>query len=200
MTIAKADILTEVNDNLQEEFAAGDIETSIQKCLDDISEEDLLVDSDSSQSLSIGDKTLDLPTGFRAMIAISLTLTGSGSEQYPLIALKGGHRQYRELRHNDDSTGIPRYYSEYDDKFYLWRPTNQAATVLIEYYKNHPQDVDNIEFADNFKNAIYAGVTYYLALKHKKTSYVQLWLPIYENAKEKRTDAIVHIPRFVRGN
>ena len=95
---------------------------------------------------------------------------------------------------------LPEGYSEYDDKFYLWRPTNQAATVLIEYYKNHPQDVDNIEFADNFKNAIYAGVTYYLALKHKKTSYVQLWLPIYENAKEKRTDAIVHIPRFVRGN
>ena len=167
--------------------------------MDDLSEEDLLVETDETQTLVSDDTTLDEPTGFRALINIVLTITSSGSEQFPLIPLKGGHREYRRLRHNDDSIGIPRWFSNFDGKFYLWRPANQAFTSLIEYYKNHPQDVDNIEFGDNFKNAIYAGVTYKMALEKGRTRMIQLWLPIYEDAKLKRANSIVHQPRIVEG-
>lgn len=198
MTIAKADILTEVNDNLQ--TALTDIDKFIQKALDDLSEEDLLVGTDDTQTLASGDKTLNEPTGFRALVNIVLTITSSGSKQHPLIALRGGHKSYRELRHNDNSTGIPRWFSNFDGKFYLWRPPNQAFTSLIEYYKNHPAlSGDNIEFEVNFKNAIYAGSTFYTSLKYNRTAAISLWGPAYADAKRKRIDSIVHVPRFVRG-
>lgn len=197
MSILKAGILTRVNERLETSFT--DIDTAIQEILDELSEEDLLVDTDDTQTLSSGDTTLDEPAGFRAMVAITLTITSSGSEQFPLIALKQGHRQYRELRHNDDSVGIPRWYSNFNGKFYLWRPPNQDFTSLIEYYKDHPQDVDNIEFGDNFRNVIYAGATYKVALKMGRSRMIGLWLPVYENAKAKRVNSIVHPPRIVRG-
>lgn len=199
MTIAKADILTEVNDNLQ--TALTDIDKFIQKVLDDLSEEDLLVGTDDTQTLVAGDKTLNEPTGFRALVNIVLTITSSGSEQFPLIGLKQGHTEYRKLRHNDNSTGIPRWFSNFDGKFYLWRPANQAFTSLIEYYKDHPAlSGDNIEFGDNFRNAIYAGATFYAALGAGRTRMIQIWGSAYADAKRKRIDSIVHIPRFVRGN
>lgn len=195
MTIAKADILTEVNDNLQ--TALTDIDKYIQKALDDLSEEDLLVGTDPDQTLESGDTTLDEPTGFRALVNIVLTL--NGSEQFPLIALKGGHKSYRELRHNDSSTGIPRWFSNFNAKFFLWRPPSQAYTALIEYYKDHPQDVDDIEFGDNFRNAIYAGATFYTSLKFARVNAMSIWKPMYDDAKRKRVDSIVHPPRIVRG-
>lgn len=200
MTIAKADILTEVNENLQTSFTASEIATRIQAILDDLSEEDLLVETDSTQTLADGDTTLNEPTGFRALVAITLTITSSSSEQYPLIKLKGGHKQYRELRHNDDTTGIPRWFSNFDGKFYLWRPPSQAFTSLIEYYKDHPQDIDTIEFGDIYQEAIYAGVTWKMAVKQGRTRMINLWGLIYHNAKQKRIDAMAHQPRIVRGN
>ncbi len=198
MAIEKADILTRVNERLLTNFT--DIDTQIQEILDDLSEEDLLVGSDPDQTLVSGDTTLDYPTGFRAMVAITLTVTSGGSEQFPLIALKQGHRQYRELRHNDASTGIPRWYSDFNEKFYLWRPPNQAFSVLIEYYKNHAQNVETIEFGDNFKNVIYAGVTWKVALEQSRTRMIQQWGPVYFDAKQKRIDTANFQPQFVHGN
>jgi len=199
MSILKADILTEVNDNLQTSLT--DIDKFIQKALDDLSEEDLLVGTDDDQTLVSDDTTLDEPTGFRALIAITLTITSSGSEQYPLIALPQGHQQYRALRHNDDTIGIPRWFSNFNGKFYLWRPANQAFSSLIEYYKDHPAlSGDNIEFGDIFRNAIYAGATFYTALKYSRTKALSIWSPMYESAKKKRIDSTVHQPRFVRGS
>lgn len=277
MTIAKADILTEVNDNL--EIGLTDIDKFIQKTLDDLSEEDLLVDTDSAQALVSGDLTLNEPTGFRALVAITLTIpsatatrttysfadsnpdtildssnsflsdgfvagqkiTVSGSasnnkrleidtitagvitlisgntltieaagatvtimaggpEQFPLLALPTGHQQYRKLRHNDNSTGIPRWFSNFNGQFFLWRPPNQAFTALIEYYKDHPQSVASIEFGDSFRNAIYAGSTFYTSLKYQRAKSISIWKPMYDDAKQKRINSTVHIPRFVRGS
>lgn len=280
MSIDKSDILIEVNDNLQ--LNETDIDRFIQKALDDLSEEDLLVDTDATQSLVAGDLTLNEPAGHRALIAITLTLpiatatrttysfadsdpdtildssnsfltdgflagqkitvsgstsnnknleidtitagvitliTGNtltvesagetitimanGKEQFPLIGLKRGHSQYRGLRHNDDSTGIPRWFSNFDGKFFLWRPPNQAFTSLIEYYKNHPAlsgSEGSIEFDDNFRNAIYAGATFYTALKFGRTKALLIWGPMYESAKKKRIDSVVQQPRFVNGS
>ena len=197
MTILKADILTRVNSRLQ--TAETDIDVEIQETLDDLSEHDLLVGSDASQSLVADDTTLDYPTGFRAMIALTLTITASGSEQFTLQKLKGGHREYRDLRHNDNSNGIPRQYSDFNEKFYLWRPANAAMTALIEYYKDHPVDVANIEFGEMFRNVIYAGVTYRVALEKGRTRMIDIWRPIYLNALQKRIEADYDQPRIVKG-
>lgn len=200
MAILKADILTRVNARLQTNFSAEDIATQIQETLDDLSEEDLLIGTDDNQTLSSGDTVLVHPTGFRALVAITLTLTSSGSAQFPLIALKQGHKEYRGLRHNDSTTGIPRWFSDFDSQFFLWRPPNQNFTSLIEYYKNHPQDINAIEFDDNYKNVINAGVTFKMALENGRSRMIQIWGAIYTDAKQKRIDSFVHQPRFVRGN
>ena len=276
MAILKAAILTRVNERLQTSFT--DIDTQIQEVLDDLSEEDLLVGTDSTQTLVSGDLVLDEPTGFRALVAITLTIpsvtatrttyafvdsnpntitdssnsfitdgfvagqiitvTGSasnnknltidtvvagtitliagntltaeaagatvtimanGSEQFPIVALKGGHQEYRKLRHNDRSTGIPRWQSNFNAQFFLWRPPNQAFTSLIEFYKAHPQNVDAIEFSDNYKNAINAGATWKMALEKGRERMIALWGAIYADAKQKRIDSFSHIPRIVRG-
>ena len=200
MAILKADIITFVNDALQESFSGADLDIPIQMCLDDMSKEDMLVDKDSSQTLVNGTTVLVEPTGYRALVAITLKITASGSEQTPLYPLKGGHQEYRALRHNDDSVGIPRWYSHFNGQFWLWRPANQAMTSLIEYIKDHPQTVDAIEFDETkFKNTVFAGSCYYTALKKKKLSYIALWRPLYEDAKKKDSDSIPQQPRFVRG-
>lgn len=201
MTILKADILIDVNGNLQTDgqFSGNDIDVQIQKVLDDLSEEDLLVGTDDSQTLVSGNKTLAYPTGFRAMVSITLTITSSGSEQFPLIKLQGGHEEYRALRHNDDSVGIPRWYSDFNSLFHLWRPANQAFTSLIEFYKDHAQNVNTIEFADNFKNVIYAGATFYLATKLGRTRMINQWGALYLDAKQKRIAAMPRNPHIVKG-
>lgn len=199
MTIAKANILTRVNQRLQTNFSGTELDTQIQEILDELSEEDLLVGSDATQTLSSGDTTLNEPSLFRALIAISLTITSSGSEQYPLVKLKGGHKQYRELRHNDDSMGIPRFFSHFNGKFYLWRPPSQGFSSLIEFYKDHAQDVGTIEFGDIFTNVINAGVTWKAALEAGRSRMIGIWGPVYANAKQKRINSTAHQPRIVRG-
>lgn len=200
MAIEKADILIEVNDNLNTKLT--DIDRFIQKTLDDLSEEDLLTDEDDSQTLSNGGLTLDEPDGYRAMVALTLTVTSGSSEQFPLIKLPGGQRQYRALRHNDNAVGIPRWFSQYKGKFYLWRPANQDFSALIEYYKDHPVlsgETGGIEFGDNFRNVIYAGATFYTALKFSRAKALQIWSPMYESAKQKRINAFPRQPRITRG-
>ena len=198
MAIEKATILVQVNKRLQ--LAETDIDVPIQEILDDLSEEDLLEDTDGDQTLVNGSTTLDEPTGFRALIDIVLTVTATGSEQFPLIALKGGIKEYDQLRHNDNTVGIPRWFANSNGQFFLWRPANQAFSSLIRYYKDHPQDVDNIEFGDNYKNAIYAGVAMKVAMEKSNTRMINQWAAIYGDAKQKRINSTVHIPRFVRGN
>ena len=156
--------------------------------------------TDDSQTLTSGSLTLDEPTGFRALKDIVLTVTATGSEQFPLMSLKRGIVEYDQLRHNDNTVGIPRWYANDNGQFFLWRPANQAFSSLIRYYKDHPQDVSNIEFGDIFKNAINAGATMYVAMDKSNTRMINQWAAIYGDAKQKRINSIVHIPRFVQGN
>lgn len=179
--IVKADIIADVNENLQTAFSSTDLDRAIIKTLTDMSNRSLLVGTDEDQSLAAGDGTLDFPTGYRFAIAITLT-DASSAVQAPLIPLPGGHNEYRQLTQNDSSTGKPEWFSEFNKQFHLWRATNQAYTVLIEYYKNHAKDAGNIEFETEFENLMFAGATYWKAVAAKRVSSIQIWAPIYANA------------------
>ena len=180
--IVKADIITDVNENLQTEYSTTgtDLDRAIIKTLTDMSNRGLLVGSDATQTLADGDTTLDYPTGFRSAITITLT-DSSGTEKTPLIKLPGGHQEYRRLRHNDNVTGTTEWYSEFNKKFYLWRPVDQAYTTLIEYRKNHAKNADSIEFETEFESLMFAGATFWKAVAMKRVSSIQLWSPIYQN-------------------
>lgn len=193
MTIAASDILTFVNNALRR--SETDIDIQIQAVLDDLSEADLLHGTDTSQSLESGDTTLDVPTLCRSIIAITLTNDDDIADE-PLRELKGGMLEYRRLRDNDSATGIPEYYTEFNGYYYLWRPPDGDYDANIEYIKDHAQDVDNIEFGDIFKNAIYAGAAFEVALRFGLERYIAIWGAKYADAKQKRINAMpmsVHI-------
>lgn len=178
--IVKADIITDVNENLQIAATGTDLDRAIIKTLTDMSNRALLVGTDAIQTLADGDTTLVYPTGFRRGGVINITLIdGSGAEKTPLIKLPGGHQEYRELRHNDDSSGTTEWYSEFNKKFYLWRPADRAYTTLIEFRKNHPKDADNIEFETEFESLMFAGTTYWHAVAKNRSASIKLWAPIY---------------------
>jgi len=176
--ITKANIIADVNDNLQTALSGTDLDRAINKVLVDMSKRGLLVDKDATQTLVDGSLTLAYPTGFRHAIAITLT-DADGNELSPLRKL--GHAKYRELRKNDDATGTVEWYSEFDELIYLWRPAGQAYTTLIEYRKNHAKDPDNIEFSTDFENLMFAGATFWKATSMKNTSGIAIWAPIYQN-------------------
>ncbi len=178
--IVKADIIDDVNDNLQLALAGTELDIAIIKTLTDMSKRGLLVGIDDTQILADGDTTLAYPTGFRKGGVINITLIdASGAEKGPLVKLHGGHNEYRKLRHNDSSAGITIWFSEFNKEFYLWRPANQAYTTLIEYSKNHAKDADNIEFETEFENLMFAGASYWYAAKLGRSTGIALWGPIY---------------------
>ena len=178
--ILKADIIEDVNDNLQTGFETDgtDLDKTIIKTLTDMSNRSLLVGSDDSQSLVLDDRTLAYPTGFRH--AINITLTDSdGDEKMPLLKLKGGHKQYREYIGENSSSGKPEFYSVFNKFFWLWKPAGEAFTTLIEFYKDHPKSADSIEFETKFESVMFAGTTFWYAVKLNRTASIALWAPIY---------------------
>ncbi len=198
MSIEKDNIITFVNEALRELYSDTDLDVAIQTCLNDLSKESLLVDTDDSQSLASGDTTLDYPDGFREIVAITLTNANDNTDE-PLEPLAGGHEEYRALVLSGTSRGTPKYYSEFDDKFWLWSMPGAAFTVKIEHYKAHPQDVDDIEFGDDFANVINFGTAYYKALIAAKTTYISVWGPPYIIEKDAVRLLVPQQPHIVRG-
>lgn len=202
MATTVALILEEVNENLQTAFTVTQILKAVQWVLNDLSRKDMLVGTETTQTLAANDKTLDFPDGFRAMVAITLTNTASGAEQDPLRKLRGGHEEYRRLRYNDVSVGIPYYYSRFNKKFYLWRPSDTNYTTLIEYYKDHAVLADatgTIEFDDTFTDALNSGTTYRMAMQKGRTRMINTWGPDYFEERTKKDNEIYRNPRIVRG-
>lgn len=173
MAIDKDDILIFVNNALQKSFAVTDIEPEIKTVLQKLSDNDLLIGSDDT-NYPANTVTIDQPTGFRSEIALTPTNSG-GVECDPLFALPGGYQEYRTLKSNDANRGIPTAYTLFNKVFYIWRPLNTAYDILIDYYKNHPLDPDNIEFGDEFTDCINSGVTYYKARNQALRTYMGDW-------------------------
>ncbi len=203
MSIDKANILIFVNRALKTVEADGDIDIEIQTILDDLSEEDLLeatlnADDDDGITLAAGQSSFDLPADWRDYSAITLT-TQAGVNQDPLQAIPGGIDQLRAVKSNDSGTGTPQWYTVFGTTVEIWRPSSGIFTVKQEYTKNHPQSVKAIEFLDIFKNAINFGTTAEVSARLNRTAGINLWLPKYLAAKQKRINAKPMQPSISRG-
>lgn len=177
MAILKADILTFVNDALNENFQDGEIDSEIKTVLRKMSNKDLLVGSDT-ETINANDTTMVIPTGHRATFAITLTDT-AGVAYEPLVKIL--HNEYRSLKQENSATGRPENYSEFNGTWFLWRPSNAEYEVLKEYYKDHPADPDNIEFGDEFEEILLSGTTFYKARNKNKQTYA-FWKGEFEEA------------------
>lgn len=178
-------------------FSGTQLHKAIQMCLNDLSNENLLVDTDEIQTLTSGDLSIAYPTDFKDLVSITL-VDSSSVEGKPLIKLPDGHKEYRKLRQNDASTGVTSWYSEFDNKFWLWRPINDNYTPKIEYYRRHPQTPTAILFGEEFRNAIYFGTIYYKALLRKMRDHIAEWRPVYLIEKNERRAAAPEQPRITR--
>ena len=184
-SITKADIETFINACMEDDITAASLTEAIKLCMADISNTGLLVGSDTTQTLEDGDLTLDTPDYYKDVLNILLTDDGDLLKD-PLIALSGGHEEYRRLMADSTSTGTPKYYSEYNGSFYLYPPPDDDYTVNIEYQKYDDQDADDIEFDGEFSNALKFGSLYFYAMMKSRDRYVALWGPKYEVEKEMR--------------
>lgn len=200
MAIVKAEILAFVNKALKTEnlLGAGDIDVDIQIILDDLSEEDLLEASDDTINLVANDASFSPPDDLRDISAITLT-DASGINQRPLLELPGGINRLRLVKRSDSAVGTPRYYVRFNDTIFLWRSADAAYDVLLEYTKNHAQGVDTIGFNDIYRATINYGVTAEVAARFNRTAGINLWLPKYLAAKQKRIDSKPEQPSISLG-
>jgi hypothetical protein len=185
MTILKASIESFINVCMEEAISADSLTEAIKLCMADISNIGLLNSVDISQTLSDGDLTLDVPARYKDVLGIQLTDDGDDLQD-PLIALSGGQEEYRLLMAESVTTRTPEWYSEYDGSFYLYPPPGVDYTVNIEYQKYDNQDDTNIEFGDEFSNALKFGSLYFYAMMKSRERYLNIWGPKYEHEKEMR--------------
>lgn len=194
----KTAILAFVNEALNENYSSSDLDIAINACLADLSNDDLLIAQDTSQTLTSSSLTLAYPTNYRSVISIVIISSG-GVRQGPLLEIPGGYREYCNLRDNDANKGTVEWFAEHKELFHLWRPPNASFTTEIDYYRDHPQTPDDILFSEGFRNAIYFGTTFFKALLSKRNTDAANWGPMYAEEKKNRILAAPETPRITRG-
>lgn len=197
MSIAKADILTFVNGALKRSFSGTQIDVQIQSVLNKLSAKELLVGTDTDQSLASDDEYLNYPTNYKRLI--SIVLNNGSTDGEPLEPIPGGYLEYLRWMEGAVSTGEPEWFTAHNSKFYVWRPANGAYTASIEFYKNHAKDLDNIEFGDEFTDVINAGAAYKVALRYGLSRYLNIWEPEYGRLLQERIDNAPMLPTIVQG-
>lgn len=180
MAIEKADNLAFVKQALKETgFVQADVDEAIKATLTDLAKFNLLTATPVEVAKVSGDKTLDFPTLFKKLV--SITPNDGSVDRNPLLPIPGGYKEYRRWLSGTQTQSTPgqMWYAQYNKKFFIYPTLGQSFTFTIEYYQHSARDVDNIAYGDEFANAINYGSTYHAALFRKKTSYIEMWLPIY---------------------
>ena len=190
MAILKADILTFVNEALEEDLSGTELDLAIELTLTDMSDYNLLVAQAGPESIAIGDQSITTPTGFREALVVQLTHTDTSKLKEPLNKLPGGLKEYRELMAESSSNAEPRWWTESDGTFFLYPPANAAYTGLIDFYKDHPEDADNIEYGDEFSNCVRYGTAFHYAMLKTRERYMNIWGPKYDAEKSLRRAVI----------
>jgi hypothetical protein len=196
MSILRADILTFVNNVLREAFSGTQLDEEIKACLADLSKANLLVDTETDV-LTIGDSSVALPDDFKQEVSIVPSLA---SVNYtPLKPFPGGFPKLQDAM-TGTPTGLPEYYAIFNKTMYFYPAASSAYTLTTSYYKHHAKTADTIEFGNDFSNAINFGSAYYAALFRKKSSYIEIWRPIYEEEKAKMIALTPTQPHIIRGS
>lgn len=202
MAILKADILTFTNNVLKEAFSGTQLDEEIKACLADLSKANLLTAQDA-HVLTTGDKSFALPDDFKEEASIVPSLNSISYS--PLIPFPGGLKAYKEAMATYEETssspaGLPAYYVIYKKYMHIYPGAGAAYTITTEYYKHHAKTADTIEFSDDFTNAINFGTAYFAALFRKKSSYIEIWRPVYEEEKAKMIALAPIQPHIIRGS
>lgn len=203
MAITKAEIITFWNQARKGglESTSEVLDVAIQACFDDLSEFNFLLSSDTSQTLTSSDTYLEYPDLYKKLVIGGIILNDGNYDLRPLIKFGGGWEEYatRMRSFNDGGRSIPRQYAENNKRFYLYPPPGASYTATIWFYKFHAKDVANIEFGDEFRNAIYYGTVYHKSMIQGNPKYEAIWKPRYYEQKHLRRLNANSQPAIVRG-
>jgi hypothetical protein len=203
MTIAKAVVIAFWNEARKGKLAstATALDIALQACLDDLSNFNFLLKSDTGQTLTSSSKYLEYPTLYKKVVKGGIVLNDGNYDLSPLIKLPGGWEEYGQLMRsfNDGGRTTPTNFAEIDRKFYLYRPPGASYTSKIWFYKYHAQDVATIEFGDEFKNAICFGTVYFKSTIQGNAKYEAIWEPRYREQKALCRLNMPSQPAIVRG-
>jgi hypothetical protein len=189
-SITKAQIIAFCNkawESSEDTATSTKFDEALQLALDQITMEvGVLRVRDTSQDIEAGDTSIAWPTGMvpGGLVALSLTDV-SGNEYKPLEYLKGGLREYRQLRNRSTSSSRPLWFVEGEgNNWYLWPTTDQTYNVTVDYYRTHPQDVATILLPDPCRKALKLGTVFHEAVLRRNVEYQQTWGPLYARELE----------------
>ena len=193
--ISAGGVLTFVNNVLRR--SETDVDTQLQSTLDDLSQGPYIAGVDSSQSVADGDEYLARPDEYYSMV--SIVLNDGTSDMQPLKAFPGGYKAYKDEKGNVGSvyTSHPLYYVVWGTYIWLYPIPGQTYTARIDYWKVHAQDVDTIEFSDEWRRAVNFGTTFEVAMKYKLADHISIWGQRYEMEKERQRLSHPGQPRIV---
>ena len=154
MTIAKADILTEVNNRLG--LGLTDIDTELQAIMTEVSAlTPGILQKTGSVTVLINTTNIALPTDIINDVAVV------DSDGVPLTK-KSFQLVISKLRAST-SAATPKIYAFFDRKIYVY-PKALAATVLTLYYDHDDTSVGSIGLPDEAAEALIEGVCYKVEL------------------------------------
>ena len=161
--ITKAEIITFWNEARKGALVSGSnvLDVAIQLCLNDLSNHNFLKSSDTTQTLTSTDTTLAYPTLYKSLIDGGIILNDGSFDLEPLTRISW--RDYRNAMtsFNAGLRSTPKVYAEQNKLFYLYAPPGQSYTTTLWFFKYHAQNVTDIEFKEEFRNAVYFGTTFF---------------------------------------
>lgn len=187
MSILKASIVSFVNNRLNENFSADEIDDEILTTLDDLASFNLLTSDTATVAAVSGATSIAVPDDFKMLITIT-PIDASNNQLRPLVAFEGGFEAYKRslTTPGDTIRDRPHSYVKKGNLFFVYPTLSGSFTFDIDYYRHHPDDLSDIQFNDSFRNAIKFGAAYYTALFRNKVTYINLWRPIYQEERQKQ--------------
>jgi len=186
MSITKAGIIAFWNEARKGKLGdtSETLDIAIQACLDDMSKANLLLSCDTSQTLTSTSTYLEYPDMCKRLESGGIVLNDGNYDLKPLTEISW--EEYGQLMgsFNDGGRTTPRQYAEHYKRFYLYRPPGASYTSTIWFYKYHAKDVANIEFGDEFQNAVYFGTVYFKSKIQGNLKYEEIWQKNYYEQKQ----------------
>lgn len=171
MAITKAELLTSVNNALEREET--DIDNQIKRVLFKVSQSDnFLAAIKSTDTIDSNTTSLDVPDDIKKMN--NIRLFDDTNSIFTDYLTEISYNEYLSAQFLQ-AGGTPNQYAIFNKVIYFTPTPIIEHTVHISYFKIHPDDPDNIEFDDRFRNVLESGTIVEVAYKYGLTEQIGLW-------------------------
>lgn len=177
MAILKAQLLTSVKDALERQDE-GNIDSQIRRVLQKVSARgDFLADIKDTDLIDPDIISIDVPDYFKKIKNITLENTVTGYMSPALVQIP-----FQDYVNAAVRTGLslPTMFAIDNRVIYFLPQASTEYKVIINYFKYHPNDVDDIEFDDRFLNVLESGSVFEVARKYGLTEQINLWKQSYD--------------------